>query len=204
MLHATAIAAVVAFAAAPLLWTKPIEVTLLIEPEAATQIGPAPAAPPQPQIAQPIAPKPAPTPKPARRERAATPSPQPKPAPIANEAPSAAEAPPAPVVAAPSAAPAADRIFGEGEVDSVAAPLGAIAPRYPGREKMLGKQGTVVLDVTVDAGGRVRNLTVTKSAGAGFDAAARTAVEATPFRAAQREGRAVASRVTVRVKFQLD
>jgi protein TonB len=202
-LHATAIAAVVALAAAPLLWTRPIEVTLLVEPQTATQIGAAPV-PPQPQVARPVVPKPTPTPKPVRRERAATTAPKAEPAPVANETPNAAEAPPAPVATAASAGPAADRIFGEGEVDSVAAPLGAIAPRYPSRERMLGKQGTVVLDVTVDAGGRVRALAVAKSAGEGFDAAARSAVEATPFRAAQREGRAVASRVTVRVKFQLD
>lgn len=204
-LHATAIAAVVALAAAPLLWTKPIEVTLLVEPQAATQIGAMPAPPqPQPQVVLPVAPKPTPTPKPPRRDRSAPPSPKAEPAPIAKGAPRATEAPPPPVVAAPSNVPAADRIFGEGEVDAVAAPLGAIAPRYPGREKMLGKQGTVVLDATVDAAGRVRALAVTKSAGEGFDAAARAAVEATPFRAARREGRAVASRVTVRVKFQLD
>lgn len=179
--------------------------TLLVEPQAATQLGDAPAAP-QPQIEKPVAPKPTPTPKPARRERAATPTaaPQAESAAAAAEAPSAAGAPPTPVVTAASVAPAADRIFGEGEVDSVAAPLGAFAPRYPSREKMLGKQGTVVLDATVDAGGRVRNLAVTNSAGDGLDAAARAAVEATPFRAARREGRAVASRVTVRVKFQLD
>jgi protein TonB len=177
-------------------------VTLLVEPEAATQIGAAPA-PPRPPIAQPVAPKPAPTPKPARRKRAA-PSTKAEPAPVASETSNAAEAPPAPVVAAPSRAPAADRVFGEGEVDSVAVPLGAIAPRYPSREKLLGRQGTVVLDVTVDARGRVRELAVAKSAGEGFDAAARSAVQTTPFRAAQREGRAVASRVTVRVKFQLD
>lgn len=181
--------------------------TLLVEPQAAPQIGAAPnepaPVPAPPQVAKPAPPKPVPAPKP-RRERAATPSPKAEPAPIANETPGAEEAPPAPVVAAPSKAPAADRIFGEGEVDSVAAPLGAIAPRYPGREKMLGKQGTVVLDVTVDVGGRVRGIAIAKSAGAGFDAAARSAVEATPFRAAQRQGRAVASRVTVRVKFQLD
>jgi TonB family protein len=108
------------------------------------------------------------------------------------------------VAPAPSAAPAADHVFGEGEVDRVAVPMGAFTPRYPSREVQTGRQGTVVLSATIDADGQVREVAVVKSAGGGFDAAAREAVEAMPFRAAQREGRAVASSVTVRVKFQLD
>lgn len=105
------------------------------------------------------------------------------------------------LVGAPLLAP---RVFGEGEVDRVAAPLGAFKPRYPSHELQTGRQGTVVISATIDAAGRVCEVAVVKSAGGAFDAAARAAVEATPFRAAQREGRAVASSVTVRVKFELD
>ncbi len=121
-------------------------------------------------------------------------------------APSAGASEPAvaAVAPAPPTAAVADRVFGESEVDRVAAPVGAFAPRYPSRELQTGRQGTVVLSATVDASGRVREVAVVKSAGGNFDTAARAAVEATPFRAAEREGRAVPSSVTVRVKFKLD
>lgn len=96
------------------------------------------------------------------------------------------------------------RVFGEGEVDAVAAPLGAIAPSYPPREQMLGREGIVVLDVLVESDGRVREARIVKSGGAAFDAAAREAVAASPFRAARRAGEDVSSRVKVRVHFALD
>ena len=89
-------------------------------------------------------------------------------------------------------------------MDAVAAPNGRIVPRYPPREQMLGREGTVVLAVTVEATGRVRETRVVESGGGGFDAAAREAVVKAPFHAARRAGQAVASRVNVRVRFQLD
>lgn len=95
-------------------------------------------------------------------------------------------------------------MFGEGEVDAVAAPVGQITPRYPSREQMLGREDTVVLDVVVEADGRVRESRVVKSGGGGFDTAAREAVSGAAFRAARREGRSVPSRVTMRIHFELD
>lgn len=96
------------------------------------------------------------------------------------------------------------QVFGEGEVDAVAAPLAAIEPRYPSREQMLGREGIVVLEVLVEADGRVRDARVVQSGGTGFDGAAREAVVASQFRAARRAGEAVASRVKVRIHFELD
>lgn len=99
----------------------------------------------------------------------------------------------------------ASRVYGEGEVDRAAAPVGGIRrPEYPARERMLGREGRVSLRVTVDAAGAVRAVAVTRSGGDAFDRSARRAVEATPFRAARLADRPVASTVTVDVRFELD
>jgi TonB family protein len=118
--------------------------------------------------------------------------------PGASEGAAAAESAPAPGVDVA-------RVYGEGEVDRVAAPLGGIRrPEYPARERMMGREGRVSLLVEVDAAGAVRAVRVARSAGPAFDASARRAVEQTPFRAARLADRAVASTVTVDVSFELD
>jgi protein TonB len=104
-----------------------------------------------------------------------------------------------------TAGAASARLYGERDVDRAAGPLGGIRrPSYPPRERMLGREGRVSLLVTVDPSGAVRDVEVTRSAGEAFDSAARRAVEATPFRPAERSGLAVASTVTVNVSFELD
>jgi protein TonB len=104
-----------------------------------------------------------------------------------------------------TAGAASARLYGEHDVDRAAGPLGGIRrPAYPPREQMLGREGRVSLLVTVDPSGAVRDVEVTRSAGEAFDSAARRAVEATPFRPAERSGLAVASTVTVNVSFELD
>jgi periplasmic protein TonB len=160
---------------------------------------------PQPAVA---ATPPAPAPKPPERRplplpKPARPIPSPRPAPAPSVATSALQ-PQAPSVPAPAAGPASsDRVYGEGEVDRAAAPEGAIEPLYPSRQRMLGREGTVVLLVTVAADGRARSLEVVTSAGGEFDAAAREAASAARFRPALRAGQPVASTVTLRVRFHL-
>lgn len=106
---------------------------------------------------------------------------------------------------APGPGSDADRVYGEGEVDQVAAPIGGIRrPEYPARERLLGREGRVSLVVEVDATGAVRNVRVARSAGEAFDASAQRAVERTRFRAARLGDRPVASTVTVNVTFELD
>jgi protein TonB len=106
-------------------------------------------------------------------------------------------------VAPAAAAVDNNRVYGEAEVDRAAAPEGPIEPRYPNRQRILGREGTVVLRVTVATDGRARSLVVVTSAGDEFDAAAREAAEAARFRPALRAGQPVASTVTLRVRFHL-
>jgi protein TonB len=110
----------------------------------------------------------------------------------------------APLARAEPADVPAPRIYGEHEVDRPAAPAGAIRPSYPGRERQLGREGLVVLRVTVGADGKVSAVDVAESGGPGFDAAAATAARVALFHPAERAGHAVASHVTLRVRFELD
>jgi protein TonB len=196
-----------------------IVVVNLLEGAAAAQPAkPAPAAPEPPPAPEQPTPLPAPVqpPAPARPPRVAKP---PRPAPVRAAsrpaAPASDAAAPAPArenggasgAASESAATPIDvaRVYGEGEVDRVAAPLGGIRrPEYPSRERMMGREGNVSLLVQIDAGGSVREVTVARSAGAAFDSAARRAVERTPFQAARLAERSVASTVTVNVAFELE
>jgi protein TonB len=158
----------------------------------------APAAAPRPPAAPAPALPPPPIPAPPRR------SVQPAPRPTRPAATGAGAAPPEASLAPAAAGSAAgDRVYGESEVDRVAAPQGAIAPVYPSRQRALGREGTVVLRVTVEADGRARDLVVVMSAGDEFDAAAREAASAARFRPALRAGQPVASSVTLRVRFHL-
>ena len=188
------------------------------EGEAAPPVLASPAGVPEPApSARPVAKSPAPA-------RAASPSPESPVAtaetgsevgapsddgPASAAEPGAAAAPAGEPVAGAFPRPApgsgAARPYGEHDVDRVAGPIAGIRrPSYPARERMLGREGRVSLLVTVDPDGVVRGVQVTRSAGEAFDAAARRAVEATPFRPAERRGLPVASTVTVNVSFELD
>lgn len=191
------------------------------EPLAAAPEAPAVAPPPAP--ARPARSTASP-PRPRAREERRAPSPPVARAPAAGSPPAAGpgSAPPDGAGGQPSAAagtplaavaPGAggagagdnSRVYGEGEVDRVAAPVGGIRrPEYPARERMMGREGRVSLRVTVDAAGAVREVSVARSGGAAFDASARRAVERTPFRAARLAERPVPSTVTVEVSFELD
>jgi TonB family protein len=189
---------------------EPIEVTLL--PGAGPEPSVEPAAPrPLPAPVAPLA-APRERPRPIAPQRAiAKPRPTPTaqaPAPVTEpEAAVSGSQPNAPMAALPPPSPIpsdAGRVYGEGEVDRPAAPAGAIQPRYPAREKMMGIEGTVAVLVTVDASGQVRDTEVRQSGGGGFDAAALKAIESKRFHPAQRAGRAVDSTVTVRIRYVLE
>lgn len=203
----------------------PVFVTLLAGEEG-LQAAPAPAresapppAEPLPRVEPEVEPAPPPRvtrPAPARRP----PAPTPRPAATPTAKLDARAVAPTPSAAAPEGAPAAEtgggaapargstdvaRVYGEGEVDRAAAPVGGIRrPEYPARERMMGREGRVLLLVQVDAAGQVRDVTVSHSAGEAFDGAARRAVEGTAFRAARVADRDVASTVTVDVSFELE
>lgn len=87
--------------------------------------------------------------------------------------------------------------------DEVRAPalLAPVVPEYPPEAITTGFEASVVLKVDVDAEGKVTGATVVRGGGYAFDAAARAAALRARFRPARRAGRAVASRVSMRVEF---
>lgn len=81
-------------------------------------------------------------------------------------------------------------------------PYRQVDPEYPNFALAVGIEGTVVLDVLVDADGSVRDIQVVHSV-PGLDTAARTAVRRWLFRPAMRDGKAVDAWVEVSVPFRL-
>lgn len=74
-------------------------------------------------------------------------------------------------------------------------------PEYPESKKGSGEAATVVLTLTIDSEGRVTNAAVQTSGGETFDEAAVVAARRLEFKPAQKEGRAVASRIPFRFDF---
>lgn len=82
--------------------------------------------------------------------------------------------------------------------------LGRDKPAYPDKERRLGREGTVVLSVSVRADGTVADASLkTPSRYAGFNRAALRAVRTWRFAPATADGVAVESVIDVPVEFQL-
>jgi protein TonB len=78
-------------------------------------------------------------------------------------------------------------------------------PAYPEASRRRGQEGTVRLELSVDANGRVVDVRVTESSGFGaLDAAAVEALREWRFRPAQRGGMPVAGSITTAVHFRLE
>lgn len=77
------------------------------------------------------------------------------------------------------------------------------SPVYPFLARKLGKEGKVVLRLTLDEKGRQTDIEVIEKGGFGFTEAAVQAVKQSIFSPAQRHGNPVASRVLIPVKFVL-
>lgn len=100
-------------------------------------------------------------------------------------------APPSPAVHAPR------------DVD--ARPLSPIAPEYPRRMRVLGREGTVRILAQIDADGRVISAEVAQSSGSAMlDNAALAAVRRAVFSPALRGGLPAPSRVIVPIRFALE
>jgi protein TonB len=77
-------------------------------------------------------------------------------------------------------------------------------PAYPRRARLRGYEGSVLLDVRVGADGRAEDVKIAVSSGYRLlDRAALRAVASWRFEPARRNGRAVAMRVTVPIRFRL-
>ncbi len=77
------------------------------------------------------------------------------------------------------------------------------APIYPETMRTAGRSGVVKLEALIDKKGRVRRVTIIKSAGAAFDRAAKTAILASSFSAAKIGEEMVAVRLRLPVRFSL-
>lgn len=97
---------------------------------------------------------------------------------------------------------------GEGGLLSFGTPGGpAIArmvmPEYPREARRLGKEGTVVLRISLDAAGEVAAVDVLQTPGYGLDESAREAVMRSRFRPATARGVPVACQAILPVHFKL-
>jgi protein TonB len=90
------------------------------------------------------------------------------------------------------------------ELDSQPTVIGDVRIPYPEDARSRGIEGTVVLSVLVDEGGRVRMVKVVSGPGGGLDQAAAKAVERIRFRPALRKGQPVPAQITYRYTFLLD
>ena len=78
-------------------------------------------------------------------------------------------------------------------------------PKYPSEAKRAGKEGKVVLEATIDADGKVKDITVKEdTVGFGCARAAIQALKASRFNPAKRGGESVAQRITVPYTFKIE
>ncbi|NTX58822.1 energy transducer TonB, partial [Myxococcus sp. CA039A] len=94
-------------------------------------------------------------------------------------------------------APPSDEVQVPRRLDSVAVP-------YPEAEQAAGREGEVVLRLTLDEQGSVTDSEVVRSAGAAFDEAVRTASLSFKFEPARVRGEAVACQIELAHTFKLD
>ena len=76
-------------------------------------------------------------------------------------------------------------------------------PVYPPVAKRLQKEGSVLLRVTIDERGRPVDVEIVKSAGFGFDEEAVKAVQCSTFVPAKKEGKPLACKVLLPIRFVL-
>lgn len=76
-------------------------------------------------------------------------------------------------------------------------------PVYPLLARRLGKEGRVILRLTIDEKGRLLNIEVIEGAGYGFTESAIDAVRKSSFLPAKKEGIPIASRALLPIKFTL-
>ena len=76
-------------------------------------------------------------------------------------------------------------------------------PRYPSEARRLGKEGVVILRLSLDEAGTVYEVEILQGAGFGMDEASREAVLLSRFRPANFKGRSVASQAILPIRFKL-
>ncbi len=81
--------------------------------------------------------------------------------------------------------------------------LHKVLPIYPRFAQRIGKEGTVLLRLTLDENGNLKTVEVMEKAGHGFDESAVAAVRASRFKPAVSNGRPVPCRVLLPIRFEL-
>ncbi len=81
--------------------------------------------------------------------------------------------------------------------------LRRVMPHFPRMAQLRGREGTVVLRLTLDKTGHLVNIEVVSGAGDGFDEAAVQAVRGSTFSPALKNGMPVACKAVLPVRFQL-
>jgi len=82
--------------------------------------------------------------------------------------------------------------------------LHRVMPIYPMIARRLGLEGKVVLKLTIDEKGMLREIEVVKKAGYGFTEAAVEAVKKSTFLPAKKDGKPIASKALLPITFQLE
>ena len=77
-------------------------------------------------------------------------------------------------------------------------------PVYPMLARKLGREGRVLLRITLDESGRQKSIEVIERSGFGFTDAAVAALKKSVFLPARKDGKNVAARVLVPVRFRFD
>lgn len=159
----------------------PLPKKTLIQPEPQTQ--PQPVVDPEPQLIEPSVP--------TTKHEAPVLLPPPKPTP---DIPKVVTTPP------PQAKPLLDVEFG-----SPNAPVFVHRemPVYPLIARRLGKEGRVVLRLTIDEKGKLLNVEVIEDPGFGFAESAVEAVKKSTFKPAMQEGKPVLSKALLPIRFSL-
>ena len=96
-------------------------------------------------------------------------------------------------------------VFRLSDLDRKPVPLVRFRPVYPIQARMRGQEGAVVLEFTVDAEGKTRDIEIRFSQpGNLFDSSAIRAVKRWQFKPGMKNGRAVAVRVRQKLTFTLE
>ena len=149
--------------------------------------------------APPVSPPPEPTPEPAARQ-----PPRPRTPPRPPVRPPAQQSAPAPNPGAPQTLAGIGQALGAVVPPAPDTRFQNVAPSYPEAARLRGETGTVGLELSVDAEGRVTAVNVARSSGSPMlDAAARRAVVEWRFRPAARDGVPVAGSIRTSVHFRL-
>jgi len=77
-------------------------------------------------------------------------------------------------------------------------------PVYPMMARRFGREGKVVLKLTIDENGNLKDVEVIDKAGYGFTEAAVEAVKKSTFLPAKKDGKPIASRALLPIRFQLE